>query len=162
MGCSLTNLFQNTSVPASVPVFPPESGRKRGWLPVLTVLFVISYGLMTMLVVEQGSTIESQRALIQELFRDSNELSAARLKALQQKNAEAQRAQAAAPKTQAPVTQNPSSQNPSAQAQNQPAPFSQEGPQQRTQSQVEKQKPFRMPSRPASDLTDDRRALIKI
>jgi hypothetical protein len=45
-------------------------------LPVLTVLFLIAYGLMTMLIVEQGNTIESQRLLIRQLFSDSAELSA--------------------------------------------------------------------------------------
>ena len=35
---------------SEVPVTPRK---KYGWLPVLTVLFLISYGLMTMLIVEQ-------------------------------------------------------------------------------------------------------------
>ncbi len=76
-------------------------------MPLLTVLFLISYGLMTMLIVEQGRTIDSQRALIRELFRDSTELSAVKQKAAQDS------AQASSAKTQAPVTQNPSSQYPS-------------------------------------------------
>src|ERR1700730_13478426 len=46
----------------------------RTLLPVLTVLFVVSYGLLTMLVVEQGRTIDSQRNLIRMLFDDSIEL----------------------------------------------------------------------------------------
>ena len=61
----------------------PVAPKKHGWLPLLTVLFLISYGLMTMLIVEQGRTIESQRALIRELFRDSTELSAVKMKAVQ-------------------------------------------------------------------------------
>ena len=40
----------------------------RSLLPVLTILFLVSYGLLTMLVVEQGRTIDSQRSLIQMLF----------------------------------------------------------------------------------------------
>ena len=36
-------------------------------LPVLTVLFLISYGLMTLLIVEQGTTIQAQRTLIHQL-----------------------------------------------------------------------------------------------
>ena len=36
-----------------------------------------SYALMTMLIVEQGHTIESKCALIRELLTDSKELSAA-------------------------------------------------------------------------------------
>ena len=44
--------------------------------PMLTVLFVVSYGLLTMLVVEQARTIDSQRGLIQDLFQDSVQLTA--------------------------------------------------------------------------------------
>jgi hypothetical protein len=52
-------------------------------LPVLVVLFLISYGLMTMLIIEQGRTIESQRALIHELYHDSAELAAVKSRTLQ-------------------------------------------------------------------------------
>lgn len=149
----MTTLFGNTAVPTSAAA---KSARKHGWLPLLTVLFLISYGLMTMLIVEQGATIESQRVLIRDLFRDSAELSAFRTKAAQE------RAQAAAAKTQSPVTQNSSSQNPSAQAQTKQAPSSQAAPQPRSQSPAANQKQFQMPSKPASDLADERRALISI
>ena len=56
-------------------------------LPLLTALFLISYGLMTLLIVEQGSTIQSQRTLIQQLLGDSTELSALKGKAIQQAQA---------------------------------------------------------------------------
>jgi hypothetical protein len=49
-------------------------------LPVLIVLFLISYGLMSMLVVEQGRTIESQKTLIRDLFNDSAQLNAMKIK----------------------------------------------------------------------------------
>ena len=108
-----------------------------------------------MLIVEQGSTIESQRTLIRELFRDSAELAAVK-KAQQQSNvAESQRSQAPSAKTQSPVTQYPSTQAPSTKA-----PSSQAVQQQRTQKQAQKQ--FQMPSRPASDLADVRRVVITI
>jgi hypothetical protein len=81
----LTTLFGNAALPAVASIDAPIAPKKRGWLPLLTVLFLISYGLMTMLIVEQGATIESQRILIRELFRDSTELSAMR-KAQQDKN----------------------------------------------------------------------------
>jgi hypothetical protein len=45
-------------------------------LPLLVVLFLISYGLLAMLVVEQDRTITAQRSLIQQLFSDSMELTA--------------------------------------------------------------------------------------
>ena len=47
---------------------------KHTWLPLLTILFLLSYGLMTMLIVEQGHTIDAQRNLIRQLFSDSTEL----------------------------------------------------------------------------------------
>jgi hypothetical protein len=139
--------------------------KKHRWLPLLTVLFLISYGLMTMLIVEQGQTIDSQRALIRELFRDSTELSAVKTKT--------QKDHAPSAKTQAPVTQNsstqhsstqyPSTQAPSTQAPSIQAPSSQAGPQHGAQNQASKKKPqFRMPSKPASDLVDDVRTLITI
>ena len=43
-------------------------------LPILVVLFVLSYVILTMLVFEQGQTIESQRGLIREMLKDSSQL----------------------------------------------------------------------------------------
>jgi len=139
--------------------------KKHAWLPLLTVLFLISYGLMTMLIVEQGRTIESQRALIRELFRDSSELFAAK-KAEPQKNPAAQRQgqtpKSQTPAVQAPETQAPETQAPETQAPAKQVPSTQAVPQGRAQNQSGKQRKFQMPSRPASDLSDDRRALITI
>lgn len=162
-GAILTTLFGNTAVPSVAAAEIAATRKKRGWLPLLTVLFLISYGLMTMLIVEQGATIESQRALIRELFRDSTELSAVRMKAQQEKNvAEAQRnSQNPSAKMQSPVTQNPSTQAPSTQAPMTQAPSSQAAQQRPIHKQNQKPQ-FQMPSRPASDLADDRRAVITI
>lgn len=134
------------------PIDAPTPRKQHSLLPLLTVLFLISYGLMTMLIVEQGSTIESQRALIRELFRDSQELSASKLK----KNSGGSRVQAPASRAQgSAVGQNPNSpltqdHTPSSQALAQPG------------MQKQAQKPFHMPSKPASDLNDSRRALHTI
>ena len=132
---------------------PATPRKKFGWLPILTVLFMISYALMTMLIVEQGQTIESQRALIRELFRDSTELSAVKMKAQEEKNQI--------------LAQNPSSQNPSTQAPSihvpmKQAPSSQVGPQQHAQNHAKAKPDLQMPSKPAADLADHRRALITI
>jgi len=77
-------------------------------LPILIVLFLVSYGLMAVLVVEQGRTIENQRYLIMSLFDDSNQLSHMKGKAFQKQRAEAQaqastkdHSQAQTPSTQA-------------------------------------------------------------
>jgi hypothetical protein len=143
-----------------MPIAVPAK-KKHSLLPLLTVLFIFSYGLMTVLIVEQGSVIQSQRNLIKVLGRDSTELWAARGKAIGDK--ESARAQAEkhtqAPSTQAPSTQAPSSENPLFQA-----PSSQAAPQHRSQSRTGKiAKPeTQLPPMPAADLSDRRRALNTI
>src|SRR5579863_7009137 len=115
----LTTLLETTSVPTVATAVPaidaPAARKRRSWLPVLTVLFLISYGLMTMLIVEQGATIESQRALLRELYRDSEELSALRSKAQQEKTMADTQSHGQAAKSKSSVTQNP--QSPTAQTQ---------------------------------------------
>jgi hypothetical protein len=118
---------------------------------VLTVLFLLSYGLMTMLIVEQGSTIESQRVLIRELFRDSSELSAVKGKAVVDKNAADAKRRAQA------NGQSSASQSPSQDAANQSA-----ANQAAQQRRAPKKQQWTAPTRPAADLADDRRALITI
>jgi hypothetical protein len=155
-GCHLTTLNHAATIASATVTDTPTTAKKHGWLPLLTVLFLISYGLMTMLIVEQGQTIESQRALIRELFRDSRELSAV-------KKAQQERVQSPSAKTQAPRTHYRSSQNPSTQAPATQTPSSHAGPQHGAQNRAAKQKPqIRMPSKPASDLIDDVRNLVTI
>jgi hypothetical protein len=168
-GCHLTTLFRTDAVPTVTAIDALAPSKKNAWLPLLTVLFLISYGLMTMLIVEQGQTIESQRALIRELFRDNTDLSAVKMKATQDS------AQPSSANNQAPGTQNPSSHIPSTHIPSShipstqaptttQAPSSQAGPQQQSaQGKSTKQKPdFKMPSKPAADLVDDVRTLITI
>jgi hypothetical protein len=69
------------------------------------VLFLVSYGLMAMLVVEQGRTIDNQRGLIRSLFSDSSELVHLKDKVLKKQHAEAQ---AQAPAKDRSETQTPS------------------------------------------------------
>ena len=52
----------------------PQPKTRGAMLPLLVVLFVISYGILTLLVVEQGRTIEAQRSLLQEMLKDSRQL----------------------------------------------------------------------------------------
>jgi hypothetical protein len=165
----LTTLLETAPVPTVATAVPaidaPAARKRRSWLPVLTVLFLISYGLMTMLIVEQGATIESQRALLRELYRDSEELSALRSKAQQEKTVADTRSHGQAAKSKNSVTQAPQAptaqtQTPSTQAPVSTAPSSQAAQQHRTKNQAEKQKPqFQMPTKPASDLIDDPRNL---
>jgi hypothetical protein len=151
----LTTLFGNAAVAATTTttVIPavPVRVKKHNMLPVLVVLFLISYGLMTMLIIEQGRTIESQRALIHELYHDSAELAAVRSRTLQDsavvdsqpqvdmqaqaaqipssqtpsKQARTPSTQAQAPNTRTPSTQIPSAQTPSAQVQSSKTPLTQ-------------------------------------
>jgi hypothetical protein len=117
-------------------------------LPILTVLFLISYGLMTLLIVEQGSTIQSQRTLIQQLLGDSTELSALKAKAIQP--------QAPAPKAQAEAQTSSPVQAPSTQA----VP-SEKASTARNHGKV--QRPMHeKPPVPASDIADARRTLMSI
>ena len=115
----------------------------------LTVLFLFSYGLMTLLIVEQGSTIQSQRTLIQQLLGDSTQLSAMKGKAFKQQ-------QAQAPKAQAEAQHNPAVQTPSTQA----------APSEKASSAANSGKAHRpkreKPPVPASDIADVRRTLLSI
>jgi hypothetical protein len=55
---------------------PKTKTRTTAILPLLVILFIVSYGILTTLVIEQGQTIESQRTLIREMFKDSSQLAA--------------------------------------------------------------------------------------
>jgi hypothetical protein len=163
----LTTVFGNSAVSTVSAADTTAARKKQGWLPLLILLFLISYGLMTMLIVEQGQTIESQRTLIRDLFRDSRELSSIkgmiRQEGAQSPSAKPHAPAIGIPSTQIPLTQAPSTQVPSTQVPNVQIPSSQAGRRHRAQNQTAKQKPpFRMPSKPASDLVDDVRTLITI
>ena len=141
----------------------------------LTALFLVSYGLMTMLIVEQGSTIQSQRSLILQLFQDSNELSALKIKVhngqakssavqpepkQQTPSTQAQVPSSQTPSAQAPLTQAPSVQSPSTQTPSVQAPQQRTG-NQRNAAKTQKHE-MQRPSRPESDVSDVRRALKSI
>jgi hypothetical protein len=161
-------VFSSTSVmPIAVPA------KKHSLLPLLTVLFVFSYGLMTVLIVEQGSVIQSQRNLIKVLGRDSTELWAGRGKAIgdkesartqAQKHTQAPSTQEKVPLSENPLFQGPSTQGPSTQAPSTQAPSTQALPQHRSQTRTGKiAKPYtQLPPMPAADLSDRRRALNTI
>ena len=117
-------------------------------LPILTVLFLISYGLMTLLIVEQGTTIQAQRTLIQQLIGDSTELAALKGKSIEQ--------QAPAPKAQTEAQNRTPVHTPSTQV----------APSEKTSTARNSGKAHRpMPEKPpvpASDIADARRTLMSI
>jgi hypothetical protein len=148
--------------------------KKRTLLPLLTVLFMASYALMTLLIVEQGSTIQSQRNLIQVLLGDSRQLWALKGKALSDKLAADELAQAQSQaknfSTQTPLShaQTPSSRSrstktPSTQIPSTQTPLTQV-PRRRSPGRAGKSaKPYtQVPPMPASDLGDQRRELITL
>jgi hypothetical protein len=155
-GVILTTLFSQTEIHTAAPLDAPPR-KKFSWMPILVVLFCLSYGLLTRLVIEQGRTIDQQAALIHELFRDSTELATNKMKALQDRAAKIQAQKGQAPSSQAQI---PSAQAPSAPAQN--APSSRVAPQHRAPAQNQATPQSESPSRPASDQSQDRRALVRI
>jgi hypothetical protein len=161
-GCHLTTLFGYTAV---MPIVVPH--KKRSFLPLLTVVFLLSYGLMTMLIVEQGAVIQSQRNLIQILMRDSTELWGMKGKAVVDQPQALGRGQAPSaqiPSAQAPSTQTPATQIPSTQIPSTKTPSTQAVPQHRSQSRagkIARPQPH-LPPMPASDLVDQRRTLVAI
>jgi hypothetical protein len=132
--------------------------KKRTLVPLLTVVFLFSYGLMTMLIVEQGSVIQSQRNLIKILMTDSAELWTMKGKAVVDQQTARTKAQGHAPalsaQTPSTSTQTPQTQTPSTHA----------APQLRSQGhtgRIGKAEPQHPPV-PAADLIDQRRALRTI
>src|SRR5271156_1181076 len=63
-----------TVIYSSESASPRNPARAAAVLPLLVILFIVSYGILTMLVFEQGQTIESQRGLIREMLKDSTQL----------------------------------------------------------------------------------------
>jgi len=55
---------------------PTQKWLRRNWL---TVVMLVAYICLSLLVLEQGRIIESQRTLIRELFSDSLQLNAMRV-----------------------------------------------------------------------------------
>lgn len=66
--------------PAVLEVLPTPKKKSRVTLGILIVLFLITYALVLTVVIYQGITINTQRLLILDLFRDSAQLNAYRLK----------------------------------------------------------------------------------
>lgn len=143
-GCPLTISFESSANAVET------AKKKRNLLPLLTGLFVFSYGLMTMLIVEQGATIQSQSNLIKVLLPESRELWGLKGKAISDK----QRAKVLGQE------QKQAAQPPAAE---QHAPGAQAGTQAQPQNKAAKTvKPqSQFPPIPASDL-DPRRAVHTI
>ncbi|MGA7291606.1 MAG: hypothetical protein WBW53_23255 [Terriglobales bacterium] len=135
---------------------PRATMRAASVLPLLVILFIISYAILTVLVFEQGKTIESQRTLIREMLKDTTQLAALKDKVAQE---ESQRvAGTASAQTQtAPkgaVAGNPGAGAEKAPKQEMKQPGKTEG--KATQSMKA------IPGKPAADLEDVRRSTHEI
>ena len=88
----MTILFQDAN--------PLPKPKPISLLPLLTILFMFSYAMLTYLVIQQARTIDTQRGLIHTLLGDSVELSSMK------RSAERAKAQAQAQtQNQAPATE---------------------------------------------------------
>jgi hypothetical protein len=77
-------------------VVPPNTSKpKSKMFPVLVFLLMACYGIMAMVLVEQGNVIQSQRNLIAQLFQDSQELTALKSQEITQRMVEKHRAEEA-------------------------------------------------------------------
>ena len=114
-GLQLLSWTQDATVTVPQSLSEPKPVRKHSLLPILIVLFLVSYGLMALLAVEQDRTIASQRSLITSLFSDSTELSSLKGKIVSKQTAKAQAEARARSQAQTPSTQNPLNQAPSTQ-----------------------------------------------
>lgn len=114
-------------------------------LPLLLILFVVSYSILTMLVVEQGRTIEAQRSLLREMLKDSTQLSAIKSKLAREESGRTPGKPAAQPRKDADPG-NSGSARPKVPAGEARRP----GKSAHTMKQV--------PERPAADLQDVRRS----
>lgn len=112
-------------------------------LPILVVLFIFSYALLTTLVFEQGQTIESQRGLIRQMLSDSTQLAALKGKLARQENARTRQ------KANSPADQTDSGPAPA-------APRSSDKDAKRPGKSARSTK--EAPQKPAADLEDVRRS----
>ena len=128
--------------------------RKYSLLPLLVVVFLLSYGLMTLLIVAQSNTIESQRSTIQQLLNTKNEVSALKNQQAQPN----QTAQASVPtQAQAEEVEKASPvQTPSTQA----VP-SRKASKAHSGAKAPRPLPEKPPT-PTSDIADERRSLMSI
>ncbi len=138
MGAILTVVYSTESEAAKATTRPVAM------LPLLVILFVVSYGILTMLVFEQGQTIESQRSLIREMLKDSTQLAALKDKLARDGSKRAHE------KASVPAEHRDADSNPAAGAKGTDKETKRPGKSARSKEEV--------PGRPAADLEDARRS----
>jgi hypothetical protein len=128
----------------------PRKKSRSALLPLLILLFLVSYSILTMLVIEQGRTIESQRSLLREMLKDSTQLAELKGKLARQ---EAQQTQVTQPEeTPAQAQAQPQQKEPAAKT---PAPNTDKAAKRPGKSAHSLRI---VPQKPAADLEDVRRS----
>src|SRR5262249_23602888 len=118
-------------------------------LPMLVVLFLFSYGILTFLVIEQGRTIDAQRGLLREMLKDSTQLAALKSK-MAQNSAHSQDTAAAQSEQKQPASGNTASASPKA--------SSKDRDKDTKHPSKSAKKTKEVPEAPAADLQDVRRS----
>ncbi len=124
-------------------------------LPLLVILFIVSYGLLTMLVFEQGQTIESQRSLIREMLKDSTQLASLKGKLARDESKRLQDVAPAQAEHKDAASGNGSAGNPAA---GNPAAGAKGSEKETKRPSKSARSTKEAPGKPASDLTDVRRS----
>jgi hypothetical protein len=124
----------------------PQKQTPGALLPLLVVLFVVSYAILTLLVVEQGRTIEAQRSLLREMLKDSTQLAALKSKLARGESARSQDRPTAQTEQKEATSGNSGNAAPKAPSKESKRP----GKSARTMKEV--------PEKPAADLQDVRRS----
>jgi hypothetical protein len=137
------------TVTYSAPSPAPRKKTRSALLPLLVILFLISYSILTWLVVEQGRTIDSQRVLLREMLKDSNELAQLKVKLAQDAAAKQAQPPAHSEKKEQRKQTDPDVSKPSARRSTNKESKNSEEPTRSLKS---------FPEKPASDLEDVRRS----
>jgi len=87
--------------PGTAPL--PKAWKPSKMFPVLVFLLMACYGIMAMVLVEQGGVIQSQRNLIQQLSQDSQQLMALKGQEITQHAIEKKQAEQATKPAPAPA-----------------------------------------------------------
>lgn len=119
-------------------------------LPLLVILFIVSYGILAMLVFEQGRTIESQRTLIRGMLQDSTQLASLKGKLARDESKRSHDQAAAQAEHKDADSGNRSAGNSAAGAKGSDKERQRPGKSTRSMKEA--------PRKPASDLTDVRRS----
>jgi hypothetical protein len=138
--------------------FEPTQKTRSTLLPFLVILFIVSYAVLAMLVVEQGRTIDAQRGLLREMLKDSTQL--AQLKGKMARESAEHAAAAAVPESK-PAAEAPK-QKQSTPAPNAAVPQHKRAPEMKRDDKSTRNTMKQIPEKPAEDLEDVRRSTNEI